>query len=105
MIIRACGIRLSTVSGDVFVNHVRCLLQPVLPCRFVVFGFGQFDKVKGVLQALADFIEAVDDACQRGAFLAEFGRFFGIVPDGGALQLAFDFFEAFGFYGVVKDTP
>ena len=105
MIIRACGIRLSTVSGDVFVNHVRCLLQPVLPCRFVVFGFGQFDKVKGVLQALADFIEAVDDACQRGAFLAEFGRFFGIVPDGGALQLAFDFFETFGLQRVVKDTP
>ena len=103
MIIRACGIRLSTVSGDVFVNHVRCLLQPVLPCRFVVFG--QFDKVKGVLQALADFIEAVDDACQRGAFLAEFGRFFGIVPDGGALQLAFDFFEALGLQRVVKDTP
>ena len=38
MIIRACGIRLSTVSGDVFVNHVRCLLQPVLPCRFVAVG-------------------------------------------------------------------
>ena len=38
MIIRACGIRLSTVSGEVFVNHVRCLLQPVLPCRFVTVG-------------------------------------------------------------------
>ena len=38
MIIRACGIRLSTVSGEVFVNHVRCLLQPVLPCRFVAVG-------------------------------------------------------------------
>jgi len=47
----------------------------------------------------------VDDACQRGALLAEFGGFFRVVPDGGALQLAFDFFEAFGFYGVVKDTP
>jgi hypothetical protein len=38
VIIRACGIRLSTVSGEVFVNHVRCLLQPVLPCRFVAVG-------------------------------------------------------------------
>ena len=38
MIIRACGIRLSTVSGEVFVNHVRCLLQLVLPCRFVTVG-------------------------------------------------------------------
>lgn len=38
MIIRACGIRLSTVSGEVFVNHVCCLLQPVLPCRFVAVG-------------------------------------------------------------------
>lgn len=38
MIIRACGIRLSTVSGDVFVNHVCCLLQPVLLCRFVAVG-------------------------------------------------------------------
>lgn len=38
MIIRACGIRLSTVSGEVFVNHVRRLLQPVLPCCFVAVG-------------------------------------------------------------------
>ena len=72
---------------------------------FVVFGFGQFDEVKGVLQALADFIKTVDDAGERGAFLTEFGRFFRVVPDGGALQLAFDFFEALGLQRVVKDTP
>jgi hypothetical protein len=47
----------------------------------------------------------VDDACQRGALLAEFGGFFRVVPDGGALQLAFDFFEALGLQRVVKDTP
>ena len=47
----------------------------------------------------------MNDARQRGALLAEFGRFFGIVPDGGALQLAFDFFETFGLQRVVKDTP
>ena len=72
---------------------------------FVVFGFGQFDEVKGVLQALADFIKTVDDACQRGALLAEFGGFFRVVPDGGALQFALDFFEALGLQRVVKDTP
>ena len=81
------------------------VFQCVIDGGFIVFGFGQFDEVKGVLQALADFIKTVDDACQRGALLAEFGRFFGVVPDGGALQFALDFFEAFGFYGVVKDTP
>ena len=48
----------------IFVNHVRCLLQPVLPCRFVVFGFGQFDKVIGVLQALLDFVKTVHDASE-----------------------------------------
>ena len=105
MIIRACGIRLSTVSGDVFVNHVRCLLQPVLPCRFVVFGFGEFDEVEGVLQPLFDGIQSLDDADEGGAFLAEFGGFFGVIPDAGTFEFAFDFFEAFGFYGVVKDTP
>jgi len=45
------------------------------------------------------------DAGERGAFLTEFGRFFRVVPDGGALQLAFDFFEALGLQRVVKDTP
>ena len=73
--------------------------------RFVVFRLCQFDEVKGVVQALADFIKTVDDACQRGALLAEFGRFFRVVPDGGALQLAFDFFEALRLQRVVKDTP
>jgi len=47
----------------------------------------------------------VDNARQRGALLAEFGRFFGIVPDGRAFQLAFDFFEALRLQRVVKDTP
>jgi len=49
VIIRACGIRLSTVSGEVFVNHVRRLLQPVLPCRFVAVGDNpEHETVKGV---------------------------------------------------------
>lgn len=49
MLIRACGIRLSTVSGEVFVNHVRCLLQPVLPCRFVAVGDDpEHEAVEGV---------------------------------------------------------
>jgi len=47
----------------------------------------------------------VDDTGERGALLAEFGRFFGVVPDGRTLQLAFDFFEALGLQRVVKDTP
>ena len=72
---------------------------------FVVFGFGQFDEVKGVLQALADVIQSLHDAGERGAFLPQFGRFFGVVPDGGALQFALDFFEALGLQRVVKDTP
>jgi len=45
------------------------------------------------------------DAGERGAFLAKFGGFFGVIPDAGAFEFAFDFFEAFSFYGVVKDTP
>jgi hypothetical protein len=45
------------------------------------------------------------DAGERGAFLPQFGRFFGVVPDGGELQFALDFFEALGLQRVVKDTP
>ena len=72
---------------------------------FVVFGFGEFDEVKGVLQPLFDGIQSLDDADEGGAFLTEFGGFFGVIPDAGTFEFAFDFFEAFGFYGVVKDTP
>ena len=72
---------------------------------FVALGFGEFDEVKGVLQALFDDIQSLDDADEGSAFLAEFGRFFGVIPDAGAFEFALDFFEAFGFYGVVKDTP
>ena len=72
---------------------------------FVVFGFGQFDEVKGVLQALFDGIQSLDDADEGGAFLAKFGGFCGVIPDGGALQFALDFFEALGLQRVVKDTP
>lgn len=72
---------------------------------FIVFGFGEFDEVERVLQALFDGIQPLDDADEGGAFLAEFGGFFGVIPDAGAFEFAFDFFEAFSFYGVVKDTP
>ena len=47
---------------------------------FVVLRFGEFNQVKGVLQALADVVQTVDDTGERGALLAEFGRFFGVVP-------------------------
>ena len=72
---------------------------------FVIFGFGEFDEVERVLQALFDGIQSLDDADEGGAFLTEFGGFFGVIPDAGAFEFAFDFFEAFSFYGVVKDTP
>ena len=56
-------------------------------------------------QTLAQCADAVDDAVELRAFLAELLRTLRIVPDVRVLELAPYFLEAFALGLVVKDTP
>ena len=71
----------------------------------VLFGFGQVEKLVGAGQAVAERANAVHDLVERGAFLAELLRPFGVVPDVRVFEFAGYFLETLAFCVVVKDTP
>jgi hypothetical protein len=56
-------------------------------------------------QALAELADAVDDAVELGAFLAQLLGALGLIPEPRILELARDFLEPLALGIVVKDTP
>jgi hypothetical protein len=71
----------------------------------VAFGLGQFEQFAGTGEVVAERTDAVDDAVERRALLAELLRALRVVPDVRVFQLAAYFLEPFAFAVVVKDTP
>ena len=72
---------------------------------FVAFGFGQFEQFAGAGEVVAERADAIDDAVERRALLAELLRALRVVPDVRVFQLAAYFLEPFALAVVVKDTP
>jgi len=75
-------------------------------CRtVVVLRLGEFEQLVGPAQPFAERADAVDDAIELRAFLAELLSTLGIVPDIRIFELAPYFLEPFALGLVVKDTP
>ena len=49
--------------------------------------------------------EGVYDGFQRGAFASQRLGALGVIPDLGVFQFAFDFYQLFLLFSVVKGTP
>jgi hypothetical protein len=91
--------RLGTLleSGDVGDDRLRGVL--------VALGCGEIEQVGGLVERLADALQLADDLLQAGTLAPQLLGARSVVPDLGKLEFAGDFFEAFLFAGVVKDTP
>ena len=71
----------------------------------VVLGFREVEQLAGAGEAFVQDADAVDDAIELGALLAELLRALGIVPDVRVFELAAYFLEPLALGIVVKDTP
>ena len=71
----------------------------------VVFGFSKVEQFVGPAESMVERADAIDDALELRAFLAELLRALGIVPDVRVFELAGYFLEPLGLGVVVKDTP
>ncbi|PNG43485.1 hypothetical protein A1354_05495 [Pseudomonas asplenii] len=56
-------------------------------------------------QTAVQFVEGIDDLCQRGALAAQFLGIFRFVPDARIFKLAIDLSQTLMLLIVVKDTP
>ena len=71
----------------------------------VALGLGELEQFVRAAQAFAERADAIDDAVELRAFLAELLGALGIVPDVRVFELTPYFLEAFALRLVVKDTP
>jgi len=71
----------------------------------VAFGRGQFQQLAGVVEAVADAVQALDELGQACPLAAEILRALRIVPDIGTFQFPAYLFQALALGRVVKDTP
>ena len=71
----------------------------------VAFGRRQFQQFVGVVQAVADAVQAFHELAEARALAAQILRALRVVPDVGAFQFAAYFFQTFALGRVVKDTP
>jgi hypothetical protein len=86
----------------------RKVVDVVGDCRdraLVVLTEREIEQVARLAECVGQRADAADETVERRALLAEILRALRIVPDGRALELARDFFEAFGLRVEVKDTP
>jgi len=71
----------------------------------IAFGFGQFQQLGGLDDALGGALDLADLARQAGAFTPELLRPRGVRPDGGILQLARNFLQPLLLAVILKETP
>lgn|GEM_PF-6754880 len=72
---------------------------------FVALLDGEAEQLGRLDQTVGQTADAVDDALQTRALLAEVLRMLRVVPDRRALEFTRDFLQAFGLGVEVKDTP
>jgi len=72
---------------------------------FVLFIDSHFEEFGGIAEALAGFVQGLDNLLKGGALAAQGLGALRVVPDVRVFQLAGDFFEPVALYSVVKDTP
>jgi hypothetical protein len=71
---------------------------------FVILGTTEFKQVGGVLQALADVVEAADGAVEGLLFTPQVLRTLGVIPERGVFKGSAYFRQASEFGIEVKDT-
>jgi hypothetical protein len=90
--------------GEVFLETGQ-LGDDIAHCAFVVFFDGHVQQIAAIGQAAVQFVESIDDLCQRGALATQFLGVFRFVPDTRIFKLAIDFSQTLMLLIVVKDTP
>ncbi|MCP1484105.1 hypothetical protein J3D48_000418 [Pseudomonas fluorescens] len=90
--------------GQIFLETGQ-LGDDIAHCAFVVFFDGHVQQVAAIGQTGVQFVEGIDDLCQRGALATQFLGVFRFVPDAWIFKLAIDFSQTLMLLIVVKDTP
>jgi len=90
--------------GEVFLETGQ-LGDDIAYRAFVLFLDRHVQQIAAIGQAAVQFVQGLDDLCQRCALAAQFLGVFGFVPDTRIFKLAIDLGQTLMLLIVVKDTP